>query len=949
LKAAAAYAANKICITCTDAISRKTAHTVLGGLSGYAMEPNRKGITSGAIGALTAETVGDILISDSQEICKAARARVLKSKKPITMQEAINAEVRAKTDLAKIAAGAVAVLAHQNPSIALATASNAIDNEVAIRGTLYALAEFQAMVTATSQAMATMNEHGIEFEIDTQPSPKARAGKQEEPKVVERSQKSKRAKAIRARNKQTQPSPTAMAGKQTNTNDDAHDLSADVSVEALAKSEALAKEDDKAHDLTLHTIHKQSHVDAYGDVILEHAQEKHSSELAQRELWGVIKDDRIRQLGSDVQEMIKNPSWSLGKKILRNNFMPMVNDTVDVLAHLNFIAFAGATGRDLYQKKTTLGEVAFNTALTYGALKSIQYTGKGIKFVYQQGKDTIKDVIIKQRVLGNVAKNKAAREASNFPILEAKIKDITNKGPLKQYILSNIAESKAAREASNFPAPFVENPPLYPNRSTGHTWLESGPIETLSLNEIRVIKDEVLMYVINKDRKLIITSPLRNTYDHSHLGKGNPVYAAGDIYINNGKITRVDNRSGSYQPSGPQLGNLIEKSLYKNGFTEVRGKYIDWLKETNKVFVLRNIAESKAAREASKLPVLFVENPHASIWDTAHVSGSLALHDCLTYKASLSKWKKSSKAPFDVMGHGDYRSIDLEIKNIPRHGLSQSNLQKLQEHGKVELDAAQLLRLMRVSGYQKGQPINLSACQTGSTPNGFAQKVADRANVLVSAPTENIYFSIFKVISLKDRTLVMPNPNFGLISESGKPGIIKTFYPQQVNKIKMLDQNGKESVKNMITGARNQDNAVKSRHLIESSKINMTTDSAKILVAHKSKIPSHTQKGTHEKIIIQTGPHGRYEDVSYHKQHTSGQKSAAPQDGQKALDNSVRYSENSSNRVATEDGHIVVLRETGKDSGIFHGTIQTWEQTPQPMKNALIKNGFVDHKGRILT
>jgi hypothetical protein len=167
LKAAASYAANQICMNCTDVISRKATHTALGGLSGFAMEHNRDGFVSGAIGALTAETVGDILISDVHTFAKNAHEKLIKAGKPLTQENidnAIAAEVQAKTNLAKLAAGTAAVLTKQNPSIALATGSNVIDNDVAIRGKLYALEEFQAMVTAASQAFVTLNAHEEIFE-----------------------------------------------------------------------------------------------------------------------------------------------------------------------------------------------------------------------------------------------------------------------------------------------------------------------------------------------------------------------------------------------------------------------------------------------------------------------------------------------------------------------------------------------------------------------------------------------------------------------------------------------------------------------------------------------------------------------------------------------------------------------------------------------------------------
>jgi hypothetical protein len=165
LKAAAAYAANKICTAYMDTISQKAAHTLVGGLSGFAMQNSSKGFVAGATGALTAELIGDYLVADAQEIAIIAVGRLKAAGKPLSIenvQQAIQEEVRYKMNFAKIAAGGIAALAKQNPSIALATASNALDNDIAIRGSLYAMVEFQRMIEAASQAVVTL---GIPDEV----------------------------------------------------------------------------------------------------------------------------------------------------------------------------------------------------------------------------------------------------------------------------------------------------------------------------------------------------------------------------------------------------------------------------------------------------------------------------------------------------------------------------------------------------------------------------------------------------------------------------------------------------------------------------------------------------------------------------------------------------------------------------------------------------------------
>lgn len=167
LKAAAAYAANKICTSYMNAFSRTAVNTALGGLSGFAANNSTQGAVSGALGALTAETLGELLICDAQEINAIAYERLKATGKPITienMQNAIQEEIQFKAKLIKLAASAVAACAQQNPSIAFTAAANALDNDITIRATLYALTEFQGMVAGTSYALSPLIMHQGEVE-----------------------------------------------------------------------------------------------------------------------------------------------------------------------------------------------------------------------------------------------------------------------------------------------------------------------------------------------------------------------------------------------------------------------------------------------------------------------------------------------------------------------------------------------------------------------------------------------------------------------------------------------------------------------------------------------------------------------------------------------------------------------------------------------------------------
>ena len=167
LKAIAAYASNQICAAYTHELTKQVGQALVGGLSGFAQEQTRKGFVSGITGAVTAETVGALLIADSQAIADRALARLNKKgiqKTPANIQKAIAQQVHERMKLAKIAAASVAAFTGQNPMIAAGAATNAIDNDIAIRGQLASLAKIEAMITTASNAFVTFNMHGEIFE-----------------------------------------------------------------------------------------------------------------------------------------------------------------------------------------------------------------------------------------------------------------------------------------------------------------------------------------------------------------------------------------------------------------------------------------------------------------------------------------------------------------------------------------------------------------------------------------------------------------------------------------------------------------------------------------------------------------------------------------------------------------------------------------------------------------
>ena len=91
-----------------------------------------------------------------------------------------------------------------------------------------------------------------------------------------------------------------------------------------------------------------------------------------------------------------------------------------------------------------------------------------------------------------------------------------------------------------------------------------------------------------------------------------------------------------------------------------------------------------------------------------------------------------------------------------------------------------------------------------------------------------------------------------------------------------------------------------------------------------------------------------YEPNPKHGPKQRGNIGAEPTNGQPALDDSVPIKGTSTRRVGVDPttGEIVVFDETYPGKGVFHGHVRSWDELTQEMKNALIKAGLVDKKGR---
>jgi len=91
-----------------------------------------------------------------------------------------------------------------------------------------------------------------------------------------------------------------------------------------------------------------------------------------------------------------------------------------------------------------------------------------------------------------------------------------------------------------------------------------------------------------------------------------------------------------------------------------------------------------------------------------------------------------------------------------------------------------------------------------------------------------------------------------------------------------------------------------------------------------------------------------YEASPKHGPTAKGSISAAPRNGQEALDLSIQVKSTSPRRVSIDygTGEFNVFDQTSP--GIFHGHVRTWNELTSEMQRTLRQSGMVDSRGRIL-
>ncbi|MEO7659497.1 MAG: hypothetical protein ABIV48_07770, partial [Pyrinomonadaceae bacterium] len=91
----------------------------------------------------------------------------------------------------------------------------------------------------------------------------------------------------------------------------------------------------------------------------------------------------------------------------------------------------------------------------------------------------------------------------------------------------------------------------------------------------------------------------------------------------------------------------------------------------------------------------------------------------------------------------------------------------------------------------------------------------------------------------------------------------------------------------------------------------------------------------------------RYEESPKHGKAQRGNAAAAPTNGQSTLNSSTQVRSTSPRRVGVDPStrEFVVFDQTVR--GVFHGHVRSWDGLTQQMRNALVKSGQVNRRGKI--
>src|SRR3990167_8734803 len=151
------------------------------------------------------------------------------------------------------------------------------------------------------------------------------------------------------------------------------------------------------------------------------------------------------------------------------------------------------------------------------------------------------------------------------------------------YVLKGVKSLRTLSQNHREFGTFSE-PPKYHNtqpRSASHV---PPDIKQWSFDDIRGISGDHnnFIYVVTEDRKLLIAErqfdfEFVDSWDtsflcHDELAGLKPIYAAGELYVTDGRIRGINNCTGHYLVDD-SVGGLVENFFIRDGFDEAAGKY----------------------------------------------------------------------------------------------------------------------------------------------------------------------------------------------------------------------------------------------------------------------------------------------------------------------------------------------------------------------------------------
>lgn len=747
LNAIAGYVSNNICGSHLNSIERKAAHSLLGGAVGFAQGGNSKGFASGAVGALTAETVGALLTADAFAVSDAAIGRLKKSDKPMTqenIQKAVQEEVAYRMKIAKIASGTVAAIAKLNPSVASQTASNTLDNDVAIRAQIYALSEMQSLLTAASRAVVNLTVHEPE-----QP--------------IELSKKKRKPDEALAK---------TGAGKK-NISKKSKPVSVSNSVRLTAEEESNI-----VHNLVLRRQPEAALAET-GDLIMQCADEWRPHNYAKTK----------RSLADRIINPEKSPFIKETSEIIRAAFDHAINETINTYSWIpnpvGLACFAAETGRDIYQEHTTLGEFAFNTAATYLGLKGIQWTGRGIKKIYNYAQSKLRRSTPEGRVPFVENQNAGIWKSSEMSISgELALCDFGHYENARKIINRNPKAPFNVVAVGDFDAVAITKKGL-------KGLSRKNRLELERTGEVYVNAKELIPIIRNHSEykgQHINLMACHTGSDCNGIAQQLATQMKRPISAPDGVFLGKDNGS----KYGVVIGNKI--SSIKTFHPEERSHTKRLLPIAALPALLLSSSEPLKAQSVDTYDDLmkqyeqkpFVENPERGIWIKGCFSGDLNLHKGLErLNHQLMKYNlldRDEKCPFVVFAHGTSSGILVGTQDIHPNGLHSVNKRALARSGEVFLNTQGVKQLIETApGYKKGQHIHLFSCNSGSDPNGIAQQLANEMDVSVSGFTGYAGVNILSIAfaSFADGSTVQ-----SLWPELKE---IKTFYPAGSSQAKQAE------------------------------------------------------------------------------------------------------------------------------------------------------------------